>query len=411
MQQIKIHSAFIAIIIALTLLCACHDRHSGPTFVSKSAHTLLIYIEGDNSLSHYADINIRSCMDGLLKSDNPLNLVVYKDNNSGKPALFQLKRSSHNASKIDTVYIQRWTDDIDSSSPEVISEVINMAFSKFDADVRGIDFWSHGMSWIPSDSYKPSRMKTYFGQDGNNYTELWDLRRALEQVSYPVDYLMFDACHMATAEVLYELRNTCQYILASPTEIMGDGFPYADMLSALSDAQTPDQLLPSLQNAYEWFASAYSDNGTFSLLSTDGAEELYDACRDIYRNADVTAKAEDAQYVSESIQRYGRKRTYALYYFHDALDWGNNYNPRQSEDDIARATALRNAIERCVLRSYYSRRFTDGKESLTIINCCGLALSVPEIWPLTETLTNNKGEIVKTAAELNDAYTHLQWQL
>ena len=37
---------------------------------------------------------------------------------------------------------------------------------------------------------------------------------------------MFDACFMASVEVLYELRDKADYFIASPAEIITDGFPY-----------------------------------------------------------------------------------------------------------------------------------------------------------------------------------------
>lgn len=400
-------------------MSACHkDRNEQePDFPVNASHTLLIYMEGDNSLSRYADGNLRSCMQGLRDAENPLNLVIYKDNNSGSgnglPELFQLRPSRKVAGKIDTVYIKRWDVELNSADPEVITEVLNLAFGKFDSEVRGVEFWSHGMSWIPSANYRTSdrqtsltRAQNYIGQDNSDYTEIWQLRDALQKVNYPIDYLMFDACYMATAEVLYELRSTCQYILASCTEIMGDGFPYRDMIMSLSKAQGQDQLLNALRLAFDDYRQLYLDNGTFSLLCTSGAEKLYEACRSLANASDYDMLSADRFWFDASLQHYGRYRANSRYYFYDLADWagvlGTCLNTTQYDEAIAEA------LHECVDQSYFSRIFTEGVEPLEIDRSCGLALSVPQLWPLHEMYATVPN---MTTAKLDDAYTRLQWQI
>ena len=53
--------------------------------------------------------------------------------------------------------------------------------------------------------------------------EIADLAAAL---TGHFDFIMFDACFMASVEVLYELRDKADYFIASPAEIISDGFPY-----------------------------------------------------------------------------------------------------------------------------------------------------------------------------------------
>lgn len=42
-----------------------------------------------------------------------------------------------------------------------------------------------------------------------------------------MEYILFDNCYMSSVEVAYELRNVTNYLIASPTEIMAYGMPYA----------------------------------------------------------------------------------------------------------------------------------------------------------------------------------------
>ena len=141
----------------LMMATACdHKSNDDPMPETKADHTLLIYIAGDNSLSSNCKDNIKLMKKGLLNSPDDINLLIYKDNRDtgdGLPVLFQLKRTydkKTNAAKIDTVYIQRYTQDLNSCDPSVMAEVVNTAFKSFNTTVKGMELWSHGLSWIPS---------------------------------------------------------------------------------------------------------------------------------------------------------------------------------------------------------------------------------------------------------------------
>lgn len=368
----------------MVLFSSCHE-HDGkkPHYTSDSDHTLLIYIEGDNTLSTFAQTNIESCKEGLLQSDNPINLVIYKDNRSagdGLPVLFQLKKSPK-AAKIDTIYIKRWEADHNSASPAIMAEIIDLTFRTFDTPVKGIDFWSHGMSWIPSSAWASSsvnRAPAYIGQDNGDYMEIWQLREALEQSQVHPDYLIFDACHMATAEVAYELRNCADWMVASETEIMGEGFPYAAIMQSLSKS---NDLFTTLQMTVNDYQEAYYDNGSCSLIRLSGMEEL----RKAFRNCNFPAEWSTIE-EEYSLQHYGRKRTGARYYFYNLAE--------VCRDD----SMVMEALNYVVVNSYASSYFSDGIEGLRISKDCGLAISLPQFFYMSADCEN-----------LKKAYPLLEW--
>lgn len=366
----------------------------------QAEHTLLIYMAGDNSLSSFVPRNLHSIAEGVMTSPNPINVVVYRDGKtygSSLPALFQLRKRA-DGSKLDTIYIKRWKEELDSSDPAVLEEVLHLTFKKLDTEVKGIEFWSHGLSWIPANNFKEgnTRAAQYIGMDESNCTELWEVRQAIEHSGIHFDYMMFDACHMATAEVGYELRNVCDYILASPTEIMGDGFPYTQMINSLSAIQHPDALLDGLYNAYEDFQNSYLTNGTFSLLRTSGFDQLYRACVDLERQAPMVLSlwADLPENPQNAIQYYGRNYTGARYYFYDVQDWADHL----AQAAEINSDAVTEALKECVLLHYHSKTFVAG-EGIKLDRCCGLAMSIPQFWPLSK----NKN--------LDTAYRYIQWNL
>ncbi len=411
---------FLACILCFWVLCTGCNHHSNSTDFSTTAdHTLLIYMEGDNNLTSYAKTNTESCIAGLLASDRPINLVIYKDNKDNGdslPVLFQLKRNSKNTAKVDTVYLKQWEADHNSADPEIITEVINRTFSVFDTSVKGFEIWGHASSWLPSPNYSTATSRTdgaavtraqtiqkaeaYIGQDYYNYTELWDFREALEQADYRLDYILCDACHMATAEVFYEFKEVCSYLLGAPTEIMGAGFPYQAMVEALSESHSPDNLLSALSAAFDAFQSYYAYNGTCSLLRTAGADSLLTACQELYMSTNYCeAWDENPSAFEAKIQHYGRSRMATRYFFYDVEQWAEQAASLIANYDLQ---PLQDALESCVVRHYASSIFTDGYEPLSINHCCGLAFSLPNFWGL-ETNTST--------SQFDSAYQQLQWKL
>ena len=57
-------------------LTSCHENEEpiGPQEWPESNHTLLIYMIGDNTLSEYCKLNTQACINGILKTETPVNL-------------------------------------------------------------------------------------------------------------------------------------------------------------------------------------------------------------------------------------------------------------------------------------------------------------------------------------------------
>ena len=61
---------------------------------------------------------------------------------------------------------------------------------------------------------------------------------------------------MANIETLYDLRRSADYIVASPCEVMGIGFPYDQFVPALlSDADAASKMRQTCENFYAYYAA------------------------------------------------------------------------------------------------------------------------------------------------------------
>lgn len=80
-----------------------------------------------------------------------------------------------------------------------------------------------------------------------------DLAAALQQAGMRTQYILFDDCYMANIEVAYELKDVTNYLIASTSEVMAVGMPYASVWSYLNKS-TPDY-----KSVVDGFYSFYSN--------------------------------------------------------------------------------------------------------------------------------------------------------
>lgn len=235
--------------VALTVMilgftsCDKQELEVYPPDDVSTSRTVLVYMASDNNLSRFAGPNLTGMQTAMKEVDDG-NLIVYLDQPGANSYL--LKIDHDGTRKIIATY-----GDEDSASPEVLKKVVADVVEAYPADSYGLVLWSHGLGWLPSGSTVRSargfsaandvssmwyrdpaaEMTKYFGVDDTSGTEMdiTDLVEALEDA--PVfDFILFDACFMAGVEVLYEMRGVTDYIISSPTEVMGAGFPYAKVV-------------------------------------------------------------------------------------------------------------------------------------------------------------------------------------
>ena len=232
MEKVIKGAAQWGIILAImVLLAACNKTE---TVYPEGDRTVLLYLAGDNDLSGDGYNNLRSLCKGMKGVAG--RVVIYFDPAGSAPCLMTIKGSD--SPVLDTV---AFYEEEDSADPAVLQRVIGEMKLRYPSDSYGLILWSHGTGWFPEGYSFPGTISSrradapyiptkYFGRDdipgdgtGRSYMEIADLAAAL---TGHFDFIMFDACFMASVEVLYELRDKADYFVASPAEIITDGFPY-----------------------------------------------------------------------------------------------------------------------------------------------------------------------------------------
>lgn len=377
----------------MILATACGKRVSEIDPIEPtSTHTYLMYIIGDNTLSPFASDNIKLVEKGLLDATEDINVVIYKDTKNQLPTLFRLKKvidEKTKKTKIDTIYIKKYETELNSCDPDVFKDVVNTTFGIFDTEVKGLEIWSHGMGWIPSNNNYPTKSTRWIGQDAeantgtfsNNFFEIWDIGEALEDCPH-LDYITIDACFGGIAEVAHEFDKACDYIYAPITEIMDKGFPYHTMIPVLANCKKNSDVRKTLEECIDDFIKNYSRKNfgyTITLLETKKADNLSRALVKL-RNANPTALEtlkEKAYWLESDFQHYGRdvvKSRYLFYEFQDYVDFLSN-NGADEYKDILKEIADNNIV----VKYAASEKFEEGSESINLKGCKGLGVTIPEL--------------------------------
>ena len=289
---------FVLLPALLCIATACSkDEPYVPPTVNR---TVLVYMMADNSLSSYSDENIQSMMDGADGKLNGGNLIVYVDAKNERPQLLQLKEGKNGRMQ---KFVVKDYPEQNSTSEKVIKSVFSEVKQRFPAKYYGLDLWSHGSAWLPSDF---DQMMRSIGQDGSDWLEIPILKRILAETfgAEKLDFILFDACNMASVEVAYELRNNTHAIIASQTEVMAEGFPYDTIIKDMFTAQVScENICKTFYTFYQTFKSPYGCISYTKTADLEGLAELTKAIiqQDLNKAQTInTAKLQATDYLTRN---------------------------------------------------------------------------------------------------------------
>lgn len=216
-----------------------------------------------------------------------------------------------------------------ATDPAVMEEVFTDMQKIAPSDSYGLILGSHASGWMKGTSV-PTKA---FGDDDGYNIDIPNLADVLKNsFSEKLDFVLFDACMMGTAEVGYELRETTSYCIASVMETPVYGFPY-------------DQILPYLYSenvdysavCHEFMSFNKTNNlwGTCAVMDCSQMENLASA---------VKAKLSEWQDALSSVsmrnvQQYG-VNSYK-YFSYDVLDF---FRELGRKSGIVKTTDLNEAI-------------------------------------------------------------------
>lgn len=225
---------------------------------------------------------------------------------------------------------------------------------------------SHGLGWVyksPSSSdistlkrlgiaptqlwkrNENAEMTRHLGDATPTRYDINEVASAIEANNIKFDYILFDACFMSNVESAYELRNATKYIIGSPCEVMGYGFPYAKivkyMLMEGGTTYNLDKICSEYVNYYK--TEATTPSACVAITDTAELEALASAMKA------VNSAGAKADFSLDNVQYYEGQATHSFYDLGDMVE--------QSCADSEMAAAFKRQLDKTVTSRYHTNQF------------------------------------------------------
>ncbi|MBP3425561.1 MAG: hypothetical protein J6K81_02420 [Rikenellaceae bacterium] len=306
-----------------TAMLICGDAETEFSVTQECcANVLVAYFMGSNNLSQALLSNMvqmeQAVSYGALKGGR---ILVFLDRFSGS-AIYELVDKGGTCSRT----MLKNYDNVDCTDPEVMRTVLSEVKRLAPAKSYGFVFGGHANGWV-ADSLDMSDMNSYstewkllkrpttqevaeheelehyglwmkrhvegdwktraVGYDGSRGMDIAEFAEALG-VLRP-EFVLMDACFMASVEALWELRGVTDKVIASPIEIMSIGFPYTPIIGSLfGDWDNLEQLCQIYIDTYKASAIPYA---AVSLIDINRLEGLAKAVKEVMKSAEKVDKS------------------------------------------------------------------------------------------------------------------------
>ena len=274
---------FCALAMALTLF-SCKKAEVEEVIVVKRPKTVLLYMVANNNLSNDAENSISRLQNGYIPSDEG-NLLVYKHCAGMDPVLLHIKKGEEGTVVADTAY--RFPPRV-SATKSALTQALNVTQALFPADSYGLILWSHGTGWIPplasfssaaQEQISGSGPERTFGLDGKVELEIRDLAQA---IPYKLSFMLMDACFMGGIETAYEVKDSVDYYIGSPAEILTESFPYHKIMQHIFKS-TPDYAAVC-KEYYDYYnaKSGAERSATVALMDCSKLAEVAEVAKRVF---------------------------------------------------------------------------------------------------------------------------------
>lgn len=291
----KILTLLFVILTAITFVGCDNDTPTVTYQYESTTKTLFVYMpwtgsttSSNGSLTEYFDINITS-MQNAINTNGGLkgtDVVVYKANRANQAVIFRMKYNiTLRKCELDTLLANASNNAI---TKENLTSLLNQVSSYSNTGSYSILVGCHGSGWTPrgSDTTMPRAprvtmsSRAFGGQGAELQYDLSDLSYAIANSAMKkVEFVSFDDCYMANVETAYELRDVTNYLVASTSEVMGDGFPYDTLFKYMLGTPDYDNICKTFYNHYIKSSDPY---GALSAIKCgDAIKQMASVMKDI----------------------------------------------------------------------------------------------------------------------------------
>ncbi|EGV32981.1 hypothetical protein HMPREF9431_00919 [Segatella oulorum F0390] len=265
---------FVALLMlmATSWLSACHDDIPDDLARTRTAtpqeRTIIMYLpysgSGINDLYPFFEQNILDVEQSIKQAGGlgTNNLyVVIADHSPARVYLYRVRMEGTECVH-DTIKRYDYPRLMDA---QWITRVINDVRSISNTPKYAMLVGCHGNGWLPPKDNVARAKTRWFGGPGYAIS-IADFAQGIQQAGIKLEYLVFDDCYLSCAEVAYDLRNATNTLIASTSEVMAAGMPYAKVFQYLA---APQPNFGQLVNDYiAYYQSTATPYATIGVINT-----------------------------------------------------------------------------------------------------------------------------------------------
>ncbi len=273
----------LCLALAATLLSSCSHDTPEP----QPIHAVVLYFPWTDGLESVIADNIediKTAMAALPSSQTPRVILIKAiARNEAQLIEISVRKGQCRETLLKTYTDWAFTD------KQNIRTMFSDAASRAGADTYSMVIGAHGTGWLPRES-RPGLAKAFGGNSAEMKTNICTLDSAIvESGIRHLEYLCFDDCYMANIETAYQLRDAVDYLIASTSEIMDVGIPYADTWAYMCTV-TPDYsaVVSCFHAFYTSYTSPFGALSVTDCRKTERAAQLMRTLNSMLADADIS---------------------------------------------------------------------------------------------------------------------------
>lgn len=256
-----------------------------------------------------------------------------------------------------------------ATDPVVMEEVLKDMQKIAPSDSYGLILGSHASGWMKGNSVQSKA----FGDDDGYNIDIPDLANVLKKsFSEKLDFVLFDACMMGTAEVGYELKEATSHCIASVMETPVYGFPYDRILPYLYSENVD---YSAVCHEFISFNKTKDAWGTCAVMDCSQMENLASAVK-----AKLSEWEDALSSVSmQNVQQYG-VNSYK-YFSYDVLDFFRELGGKSgvAETDLNEAIAsIQTVLNEAVIAKECIPNPSNSSFRVDEARFCGIGMYIPK---------------------------------
>jgi hypothetical protein len=256
------------------------------------------------------------------------------------------------------------------ADPAVLTAFINWATQRYPAEHYVLVLWNHGSAWKKNQLQNQLPFKGVISDDtSNSMMTIPQVSSALTAAGKNLDIIGMDACLMATLEVAYQLKTLGSYLVTSEESEPGSGWPYTQILTALTGNANMTAAQLGQQIVSDFIANTAYDNNNGITQSATDLSKINDLATKVNELGEALVNSTDSNTINNAknnVQKYSYEWMADLYHFASLL---SGVSASRDANLVAKANAVKSALSTAVIAS--------DKRGTNVANSYGLTIYLP----------------------------------